>query len=142
LINLSEKEPLWLITAMTEEGATATEKLDPALWERYTSEGQYKFELKPLQTEDGKSLLVWWLDRARIDDSKKCTLFPFPDEIVSMLEQRLVLYPRRLVRFGFFVLQEAAQNQEEAPIRKEFVQQVMDKLFPEAKGGSSGNRPE
>ena len=139
LINLSEAENFWIITAMTYEGAKTTEELEPVLWERFTTEGKHKFELTPLETEDAESLLIWWLDRARLEGVEKGALFPFPNNAVSMLEQRRVLYPRPLVRFGFFLLSEAMNNNERAPIRREFVQQIIDNLFPtteEAAGGS------
>ncbi|GAI04448.1 unnamed protein product, partial [marine sediment metagenome] len=100
----------------------------------------YRFDLTPLETKEAESLLIWWLDRARpLGGPDRGTLFPFPNDAVSMLEQRRVLYPRPLVRFGFFLLSEAMNNNEKAPIRAKFVQQVIDKLFPkteEAPGGS------
>lgn len=139
LISLSESENFWIVTAMTEEGAKTTEELQPALWERFTAHGDYRFDLTPLETKEAEGLLTWWLDRARLKGVERGTLFPFPNNAVSMLEQRRVLYPRPLVRFGFFLLSEAMNNNEKAPIRGEFIQQVIDKLFPtteEAPGGS------
>lgn len=139
LINLSEAENFWIITAMTEGGAKTTEELEPALWERFTAIGKYKFELTPLEIKEAESLLIWWLDRARLEGVEKGTLFPFPNDAVSLLKQRIVPYPRPLVRFGFFLLSEAMNNNEKPPIRGEFAQHVIDKLFPKAQETFGGN---
>lgn len=139
LLNLSERENLWIITAMTEEGAAATKELDPGLWERFTAQGKYLFQFRPLTTKEAESILTWWLDRARLEEIHKGSLFPFPNEAVSMLEKRIVLYPRPLVRFGFFLLSEAMNSNEKAPIRPRFVQQVIDSLFPKTKEAPAGS---
>ncbi|GAG67181.1 unnamed protein product [marine sediment metagenome] len=65
LISISETENLWIVLSMTPEAASSTQKLDIALWQRFTQGEKYKFELNPLEPEEAKTLLTWWLDRAR-----------------------------------------------------------------------------
>lgn len=134
LINLSETENLWIITAMTEEGAKTTEEIEPGLWERFTEKGQYRFIIEPLTVQEAESLLKWWFDKARLGEARKGSLFPFPGDAISMLKKRTVLYPRTLIRFGFFLLSEGMNNNEKAPIQTEFVQQVIDKMYPKGEG--------
>jgi len=138
LINLSEAENLWIIMAITEEGAKTTEEIEPGLWERFTEKGQYRFAIEPLNLQEAESLLKWWFDKERLEKAKKGDLFPFPDGTTSLLKKRAVLYPRTLVRFSFFLLSEGISSKEEAPFRTEFVQQVIDKMYPKSGGTSSG----
>lgn len=140
LINLSEKENLWIVTAMTEEGAKTTEEIEPGLWERFTEKGQYRFVIEPLPVQEAESLLIWWLDGVRTKGAKKGNLYPFPDETISKLKQRAVLYPRTLVRFGFFLLSEAMSTKENAPFRGDFVKQVIDKMYPKSEETSGGSK--
>lgn len=140
LINLSETENLWIITAMTEEGAKTTEEIEPGLWERFTEKGQYRFLIEPLTIQEAESVLVWWLDRARLGEAKQGGLFPFPNGTISMLKERIVLYPRTLVRFGLFLLSEGMNSNEKAPFRTEFVKQIIDKMYPKSEGTTSGKR--
>lgn len=134
LINLSEKENLWLALAMPPEAADSTQKLDPALWERLTTEGQYKFELNPLEPEEAKGLLIWWLDRARPEESKKKgTLFPFPETIIDYLRDPELRYPRPLVRIGFSILSEAINRKEECPFPEDFTREIIENIYPTQK---------
>lgn len=138
LINLSETENLWIIMAITEEGAKTTGEIEPGLWERFTEKGHYRFAIEPLNVQEAESLLKWWFDKERLEKAKKGDLFPFPDGTISLLKKRAVLYPRTLVRFSFFLLSEGINSKEEAPFRTEFVQQIIDKMYPKSEGTSSG----
>ncbi|RCV65033.1 hypothetical protein C5S53_05775 [Methanophagales archaeon] len=134
LINLSEEENLWLALAMPPEAADSTQKLDQALWERLTTEGQYKFELNPLELEEAKGLLIWWLDRARPEESKKKgTLFPFPETIIDYLKDPELRYPRPLVRIGFSILAEAINRKEKCPFPEDFTREIIENNYPSQK---------
>ncbi|MBN1190522.1 MAG: hypothetical protein JXA46_12270 [Dehalococcoidales bacterium] len=127
LIDLSEKENLWIVASMTDEGLDTTRQLSPALWERVPEE----VKLNPLSDFEAKSLLMWWLDRAKLNDEDKGKLSPFPDDIVSLFRKKSSLIPRLLVKFGFFLLSEAISRGEGSQITSEVAQKVLDELFPE-----------
>jgi len=48
LIGLTEREQFWIITAMTPQAADVTRKLEPALWDRFVSQGKRQFAIPPL----------------------------------------------------------------------------------------------
>jgi type II secretory pathway predicted ATPase ExeA len=86
LINLTQSENLWLIVAMTPHAAEETRMLEPALWERFTGEGQYQFEIPPLTTDNAIDLVKFRLDAARVEDfTPPNHLFPFPDSFGTAL---------------------------------------------------------
>jgi len=134
LISISETENLWIILSMTPEAAHSTQTLDRALWERFTQREKYKFELNPLDSEEAKRLLTWWLDRARPKESnKRGTLLPFPDTMVDFLEEAELRYPRPLVRIGFFILSEATSRKEKPPFSEDFIRKIIESVYPPKK---------
>ena len=70
LIDISEKENLWITIAMTHEAAKATQDMNPPLWERFTHNERTTLNLEPLSVEDSKDLIQWWLIRAREDKTQ------------------------------------------------------------------------
>jgi len=134
LISISETENLWIVLSMTPEAASSTQKLDIALWQRFTQGGKYKFELNPLEYEEAKTLLTWWLDRARPKgSSKEGTLFPCLDTMIDFLQEAELRYPRPLVRIGFFILSEAMSRKEKSPFSKDFVREIIESIYPPQK---------
>ncbi len=125
LIDLSEKENLWIVASMTDEGLETARQLSPALWERIPE----TFKLNPLTDSEAEELFKWWLDRARSDDKYKGKLHPFPENIISLFKEKSPLIPRLLVKFGFFLLSDAAARGEDAPIKSEITREILDKLL-------------
>ena len=131
-ISISETEPLWVILSMTPEAADTTKEQEPALWARFTRSESHRLDLEPLKQEEAKKLLIWWLDRARPNESDKNQLFPFPDNIETLIERRL-LYPRALVRIGFAMLSVAELEGVSPPFQPEFVKKVIEDMYPSKK---------
>jgi len=140
LIDFSEKENLWIVMAMTPEAATASEDLDPALWKRFTHDKRNTLILDPFSKEESKKLLIWWLDRARESQNLKKykgKLFPFPEEFLDLLESRPnLLFPRKLVKIGFFILAKADEEEIEVPIPIKFIEEIVNEFYPEENGVS------
>lgn len=134
LIGISERENLWIITAMTPEAAEETKNMNRALWQRFThQERETILTLEPLTVEESKELIKWWLNIARDeDDFKKYrnSLFPFPEDIEKVLERPDIRLPRPLVRIGFFTLARAVKEKVEAPIPVDFVEKIINELYP------------
>jgi len=134
LIDISAEENLWIVIAMTPEAADETKKMNPALWERFT---HYREEtilkLEPLSVKESEELLIWWLNIAREDNGFKHyrgKIFPFPDNIKDVLVHPEIILPRALVKIGFYVLARAESQKLKAPIPLEFVESVINKLYP------------
>jgi len=144
LIEISESENLWIVTAMTLEAADATRDMNPALWERFThQEKETILRLEPLTIEESKELMKWWLNIARDGDDLKGhrdSLFPFPEDIGNILEDPNVRLPRSLVRIGFFTLARAVEEKVEAPIPIGFIKNIVDELYPKSGGAENGKR--
>jgi len=134
LIEISEKENLWIITAMTQEAAEETKKMEVALWQRFThQEKETMLKLEPLTVEESKELIKWWLNIARAGEELKeyrDSLFPFPENIEKVLERPDIRLPRPLVRIGFFTLARAEEKKLEAPIPIEFIERIINELYP------------
>ena len=134
LIDISEKENLWIISAMTMEAVEETRKMNPALWQRFThQEKETILRLEPLTVEESKELIKWWLNIARDEDDFKDyrdSLFPFPGDIEKVLERPDIRLPRPLVRICFFTLARAVEDKVEAPITMDFIEKIINKLYP------------
>ncbi len=131
LIDLSMEENLWIITAMTSEAAQTTREMNNALWERFTHNDVTKIQLEPLSSEESKELIIWWLNRARMDGQKYGSLYPFPDEFLDFLRSRPDLrLPRPLVKSCFIILSKAANDNISAPIPIKFIEDTVNRLYP------------
>ena len=145
LIDVSEKENLWIISAMTMEAVEETRKMNPALWQRFTHhEKETILRLEPLTVEESKELIKWWLNIARDEDVFKDyrdSLFPFPRDIEKVLKRPDIRLPRPLVRICFTTLARAVEEKVEAPITMDFIEKIINKLYPpQTKGGSKNDR--
>ena len=134
LIEISERENLWIIAAMTPEAAEETKKMEVALWQRFThQEKETLLTLEPLTVEESKELIKWWLNRARDEDDLKeyrDSLFPFPGNIEEVLKRPEIRLPRPLVRIGFFTLARAEKEKVKAPISIDFIERIINELYP------------
>jgi len=134
LIDISEEENLWIVIAMTPEAADETKKMNPALWERFTGKQEKTaLRLNPLSIKEAQDLLKWWLNNARDENNLadyQNTIFPFPDNIGDILNRPGIRLPRALVRIGFFVLARAEAQKLRAPFSLEFVESIINELYP------------
>lgn len=133
LIEISEKGNIWIVMAMTEQAAEITNKMNPALWQRFTNSQRNALKLNPLDTEDAKAIYKWWLQRARKENQKDIEdLYPFSEEIFEIYDSNPNLrYPRKLVKMGFYILSKAVEQKISAPIDKEFAYAVLKQYYPD-----------
>ena len=133
LIDISEKENLWIISAMTMEAVEETRKMNPALWQRFVHKDRNTIlNLEPLTKDESKNLIKWWLNTAKNDDGLKeykNILFPFPEDIEKVLKSPEVRLPRSLVRIGFFTLAKAEEEKVKAPIPINFIKRIINELY-------------
>ena len=134
LIEISEGENLWIILAMISEAAEETKNMNPALWQRFIhQERETTLTLEPLTVEESKELIKWWLNIARHENDFKehrDSLFPFPKDIEKVLERPDIRLPRSLVRIGFFTLARAVEEEIKAPIPLDFIEKIINELYP------------
>jgi len=135
LIGLTEREPFWIIVAMTPLAAEVTEKLEPALWQRFVSQGERKFQIPPLDEAEARVLILNRLKDARSseNDSTADEMFPFPEDVVDYLREDIKSSPRRLVKVCSIAIAQAAQtppDQIELPFGSDYLRRVQDELYP------------
>lgn len=143
LIEISEKENLWIILAMVPEATEETKRREIALWQRFTHQQKETIlTLEPLTVKESKELIKWWLNRARAEDGLKeyqNTLFPFPEDVEKVLKRPEIRLPRPLVRIGFFTLAKAEEEKVEVPIPMDFIEKVINELYPSQTSKESEN---
>jgi len=143
LIEISERENLWIILAMIPEAVEETKKMNIALWQRFTHQDKETIlTLEPLTVEESKGLITWWLNIARDENDFKeyrDSLFPFPEDIEKVLERPDIRLPRPLVRIGFFTLARALEKKVEDPIPIDFIEKIINELYPPGTNKDSEN---
>ncbi len=133
LINLTSGEDLWLVVAMTPSAVETTKGLEPALWDRFTSEGRYHFSVPPLEAEDAVGLVQSRLSAARIPNVQfESTLFPFPAGFENMLTPATVSNPRRLVKLCFYAV--GGADDAPLPFTNGYLADVEGRAYPTPEG--------
>lgn len=57
LINLGQEEDFWVFVAMTPDSVERSRELEPALWDRFTGDGRYQFEIPALSAGEAVELV-------------------------------------------------------------------------------------
>ena len=128
LINLTESEQFWIFVAMTPQAAEITEQLEPALPERFISQGEHRFQIPPLNAEEANALVAHRLDAARSGQSN--TLFPFPETLIRLLREDIYSSPRRLVKTCSVAIARATGEEVPVPFTTEYLEQIQEQLYP------------
>lgn len=129
LINLTRGEDFWVFLAMTPDSVERSRELEPALWQRFTGEGEFQFEIPPLTTDEAIDLIAHRLDAARVDGyDPPNRLFPFPEEVGQILSPVVMSSPRRLVKVCFYAL--SSSDPDHVPFPPEHLREVEGKAYP------------
>lgn len=138
LIGLTEREQFWIIVAMTPQAAEMTKTLEPALWERFVSEGKYEFIIPPLNDDEATELVRFRLNTARVLERQRSDLFPFPDDLVKVLREDIKSTPRKLVKTCSVAIARAAEDGEkvELPFSAHFMRRVQEEVYPATRRGA------
>jgi hypothetical protein len=139
LLDMSQDENLWLVTAMTPDAQTQTLLMAPALMQRFAPEAQIKLEPWPLP--DCRRLTEYWIKRERVEGFTRDPIFPFDENALAILEKRADLrLPRPLIKLLYLCLETAIYRQVGPPISGEFVAEVAKRMMePQATGAPAGN---
>ena len=131
LINLTEREQFWIFVAMTPQAAEITERLEPALWERFISHGKHYFQIPPLNAEEATELVAHRLAAARPKrDSDADSLFPFRENLAKLLREDIYSSPRRLVKVCSLAVARAASEEVAVPFTAEYLEDIQEQLYP------------
>ncbi len=131
LINLTERENLWIIVSMTPQAAEVTSRLQPALWERFVSQGIREFQIPPLEDGEVNELIKHRIVPAQKQGANSSELFPFSDEPAQFFREDIKSSPRRLVKVCSFMIAKAAQDVTiQLPFSESFCKDIQDQLYP------------
>lgn len=141
LIGLTEREEFWIIVAMTPQAADITARLEPALWERFISQGQHQFQIPQMTDDEAMAVVAQRLQNARADGSVGA-MFPFADDLHLALREDIKSSPRRLVKVCSLAIAEAARSSgaTSVPFGRGFLQDIQARLYP-ISPVSEGGRP-
>jgi hypothetical protein len=129
LLNVASQQDFWLVVSMTPQAADISRQLEPALWERFTGQGQYRFLIPELSETEAEELLMFRLEGA-YSQKKKPKLWPFEGDVINNLTPVTYSSPRRLVKVAFYAIAEAAKKRVALPLKGSFVHKVENKVYP------------
>jgi hypothetical protein len=130
LINLTERENFWIFAAMTPQAAEVTQKIEPALWQRFVNQGKHQLFIPPLNESEAIQLLMIRLANARPENYERDKLFPFPPDILEQLREDVKSSPRRLVKVCSIAIAEGISGGINTPFPNKFIQDIESKLYP------------
>lgn len=129
LVNLTREEDFWVILAMTPDSKARSQELEPALWDRFTGDGDYEFDIPQLEDNEAKELVEHRLQSARQENfSPQERLFPFPEDLNSILSPVVLSSPRRLVKFCFYAISNAENTT--LPFTTDYLREVEERAYP------------
>lgn len=129
LINLTQHENLWLVVAMTPDAKTRMQEIEPALWERFTTQGEYSFQIPPLSAVDAGDLVrnrLRWARQQGYDPPTEMS--PFPERLEEALSPATLSSPRRLVKVCFHAL--SRKMTTPLPFDTGYLSRIEDELYP------------
>jgi len=129
LLNVASQQDFWLVVSMTPQSGDISRQLEPALWERFTGQGQYQFVIPELSALEAEELLMVRLKGAYSNEGMP-KLWPFADDVINSLTPVTYSSPRKLVKVAFYALAEAAKKHPPLPLKGSFVQKIENKVYP------------
>jgi hypothetical protein len=127
-VNLTSEENLWVVLAMTLDAVDKTTMLDPAFRDRFATQGEFRFNIPPLEAEEARDLVEQRLKAARPKGKTvPHSVFPFDDSFPEGLNPAIFSSPRKLVKVCFFALSEASQ----VPLSVDYLRSIAEKAYPE-----------
>lgn len=126
LINVAERENLWLVLAMTPDGEDKTKQIDPALWDRI---GENVFRIPQLNREEARELIIHRLKQARENQANIHDLFPFTDECIDVIREDIISKPRYLIKICSSIISSTDQDTQ-VPYQKDYIDKIQNLDYP------------
>ena len=129
LLDVAQREDLWVILSTTPEGLARTSELDESLVQRFS----HPYRIPELSRDDAVGIVARRLESARVDDGQH--LSPFSDDALDRLQETSRSSPRRLIKIMWHATGLAVERREDPPLDGELVQEAEAELFsgvPEA----------
>ena len=126
LLDTARDEEFWLALSITPGGLDQTRNIEPALMDRFGA----SFRIPPLSDCDAYNLVLHRLKSARIEKDRE-DLWPFEDDVVSVIKPTSISTPRKLIKIFWQSLALAIQRGGNPPISKSLVAEAEKLLTDE-----------
>lgn len=123
LLDIAEREDLWIILSTTPEGLSRTNELDDSLIQRFS----HKYRIPELSRSEAIGIVTQRLEPARIEDGQG--LWPFSDDALDGLQETSRSSPRRLIKIMWHATGLAVERGKDPPLTGELVQEAETELF-------------
>lgn len=130
LIDESQNQNLWIVLAMVPEVEKTIEKINPALWDRFSHHDKTTLRLDELDQGEIKGLIIEWLNSMR-EDRRDDSVFPFEDGVENIFMARTQLrFPRVIVKICFNALAKASADDISPPLSANKVLEIANEFYP------------
>lgn len=126
LLDVAERENLWIILSTTPEGLARTSELDESLVQRFS----HPYRIPELSRDEAVEIVARRLESARIDGG--LGLWPFSDDALDGLQETSHSSPRRLTKIMWHATGLAAERGDDPPLTGELVREAEVDLFSRA----------
>ena len=123
LLDVAERENLWIILSTTPEGLARTSELDESLVQRFS----HPYRIPELSRDEAVGIVARRLESARIDGGQG--LWPFSDDALDGLQETSRSSPRRLIKIMWHATGMAAERGGNPPLAGELVKEAEAELF-------------
>ena len=123
LLDVAQRENLWIILSTTPEGLARTAELDPSLVQRFG----HRYPIPQLSRDEAYGIVAQRLKSAWIDGGEK--LWPFSEDALDGLLETSRSSPRRLIKIMWHAIGLAVERQESAPLSGVLVQEAEERLY-------------
>jgi len=125
LLDVAQRENLWIILSTTPEGLARTSELDESLIQRFG----YRYTIPELSEDEAYGIVAQRLKSARVDGGEG--LLPFSDDALNGLSETSRSSPRRLIKIMWHSIGLALERGETAPLPGELVKEAEAQLYLE-----------
>lgn len=123
LLDVAQREDLWVILSTTPEGLARTSELDESLVQRFS----HPYRIPELSRDEAVGIIARRLGPARTEAGQG--LWPFSDDALDGLQETSRSSPRRLTKIMWHATGLAAERGENPPLTGELVQAAEAELF-------------
>lgn len=126
LLDVAQREDLWIILSTTPEGLERTAELDESLVQRFG----HRYRIPELSRDEGYGIVAQRLKSARVDEEEG--LWPFSEDALGGLLETSYSSPRRLIKIMWHAIGLAVQSGEGPPLGGRLVKDAEARLYSQA----------
>lgn len=127
LLDVAQRENLWIILSTTPEGLERTAELDESLVQRFA----HRYRIPELSQDEANWIVAQRLKSARIEEEEG--LHPFSEDALEGLLETSRSSPRRLIKIMWHAIGLAVQRDNMPPLSGQLVKEAESRLYSQTK---------